>query len=138
VLTAGEVDTPYTRQGRGETLLLLRDNDGRDADNPLAGTLAAEYRVIAPLAPPGFETWVPHRSTDWLRNLLDGLGVERACIVAEARMAPSALSFAASDPLRVQRLALLTDNGAEGTASKPDVRAFTNPTGLSEFLAGSD
>jgi len=75
----GAVETRYQRAGQGTPLILLRAQyAGAD---PLFERLATEFKVIAPelsscRAASGFE--------DWLRGLIDGLGLDQPRVVVAA------------------------------------------------------
>ena len=133
VLTAGGIDTTYARCGSGEPLLLLSER-GDPASDDLARALAARFRVIIPTVDVSRDRWTPRQCAAWLRDLLDGLGIESAFIVAAEGMASSALSFAGSDPLRVRRLAVVDGEFvAEGLGGVP-VGVFGSVAGMQEFL----
>lgn len=116
VLRARGVDTPYTRIGAGETVVLLRAAAGDDVSSSLVASLATRFRVIAPLWPSGVDAASLPESTVWLRDLLDGLGIEQATVVAEGALGPLALSFVLTDPLRVDRLVLLVGDRSGATS----------------------
>lgn len=112
----GVTDTPYHRAGRGAPVVVLAADDPGIA-NALLATLARQFRIIAPDIPtrrssapsthPSFPTW--------LRGFLDGLGLARVALVAEAHFGAAALAFALLEPERVDRLAVIFDAAAEPT-----------------------
>lgn len=107
VLQAGAVVTPYARAGRGAAVLLLRDAPVAElaACRILVG-LAAAFRVTAAGPPPGDRA-------GWLRNLIDGLGLDRPWLVADPSLGGWAREFAADHPERVRGVALLGSGGSQ-------------------------
>ncbi|HEV2130838.1 MAG TPA: hypothetical protein VGR27_07040 [Longimicrobiaceae bacterium] len=108
--------TYYARLGSGEPILVLGSGEARDSlGSFLLVPLAARFRVIAPepLVEDGKATLMLPGSagapafSSWLRDFLDGLGVEQVSIVAEGKLAIPSLCFTLSDPGRVERLVLL-------------------------------
>jgi pimeloyl-ACP methyl ester carboxylesterase len=103
---AGPARTRYLRAGAGATLLLLH-GAGERPEGWLSwiAPLAAHFRVLAPdLAGGGSPPFDPADATAgcvWLRDFLDGLGVESVHIVARAEGAAVAARFAAAYPERV-------------------------------------
>ena len=139
VLCAGGVETTYVRVGAGATVLVLRATDREDAPSPLVLALADRFRVIAPLRPAALAGRGDDAFAAWLRDLLDGLGIDGATILAEGAVAPAALAFALADPLRVRRVALLIDDAGVTVPAPPSVAAFDAATpwpGVVRFLAG--
>lgn len=124
--------TRYHRRGAGRPVLLLvvdpPADPGRDdvavpaaravAWPALADALAARFRTIEPEPPaPGASTFAA-----WLRDFLDGLGVDAAALVAAGRLGEAVLAFADSDAERVARVLLLDEAGAacgSGAAAVP-------------------
>ena len=142
VLTAGGVETTYVRMGMGRTVLVLRSGDRDDRPSPLVAALADRFRVIAPVRPAALRDGGDGASGDafatWLRDLLDGLGLDGATIVAEGAVAVPTLAFALADPLRVRRVALFMDDAALTVPAPPCVAAFDAATpwpGVLRFLA---
>ena len=119
VVQTGAFETPYRRAGRGGPVLLLVGG-GAPAGQRLFDDLARRFRTIAPLLPP----WLagdggPGESFDeWLRGLIDGLGLQRPALVAEADHGPVLLRFAGLDPDRVERIALVLYGPSEGPAEQ--------------------
>ena len=91
VVQVGEVATSYLRCGRGPRRVLV----ALDADERLRllAALAVEHCVIAPL-PPSQATSPPHATAlaGWLRDVLDGLGLQQADVV----LGPDAAALAAA------------------------------------------
>lgn len=113
---AGGAQTAYVRMGRGAPLLFLR---GRRDLLPISGELIRSLvedrfslivpqtiAAIEPVAATGIEQARLGFST-WLRDFLDGLGIERTGLIAEPELGLSALAFAMSMPQRVSLLAML-------------------------------
>ena len=100
---AGPCATDYARAGHGATVLLLTR---QHAEHPLFGALASAFRVIAPELPrhvTGRENEVesPPPFVSWLRDFLDGLGIQRVSLVADELFALEALRFSLAEPTRV-------------------------------------
>lgn len=110
VVQTGAFETSYRRAGTGAPVLLL---DGGDPEigEWLFRSLAARFRVVAPArrdGQAGFEAW--------LRGLIDGLGLDQPAVVAAVADGAALLAFAAIDPLRLRRLALV--EGPPGALSR--------------------
>jgi pimeloyl-ACP methyl ester carboxylesterase len=80
----------------------------------LFGQLSSRFRTVAPVLPAGSEPGPGAGASgrradldDWLRGLIDGLGLERPAVVAGATRGAGLLRFMALDPDRVGRLALV-------------------------------
>jgi len=97
-LQAGPILTPYRRSGTGAPVLLLCR--GALADR-LLGRLAGRRCVIAPELPEG----VPF--TAWLCDVIDGLGLDRPAIVADATFAEAVRAFVRDEPDRVGRVVVV-------------------------------
>lgn len=69
--------------------------------------LPGEPGRSAPNRPP----WDGPAFADWLADVLNGLGIERATLVGISQGAWTALKFAVAQPERVDRLVLLTPGG---------------------------
>ncbi len=144
---AGAVTTYYARFGSGEPILLLGSGGAGDSlGSFLLAPLATRFRVIAPeplvecgrvtLALPG-SAGAPAFST-WLRDFLDGLGVEQVSIVAEGQLAIPSLCFALSDPGRVERLVLLYPDAPEPTPAESVIGEVLHPSGTPLLLLRVD
>jgi hypothetical protein len=113
VVHTGATETAYRRAGSGPPVLLLL-GDGPDSPRAIAliEALAGSCRVIAPESPePAYSAHARRRSGGhavWLRDLMDGLGLVRPCIIADDRFALSALAFTLADPHRAGRLLIAT------------------------------
>jgi len=107
VVWAGGVRTEYLRAGGGAAVLLLvGEYDGPGAME-LIELLSSAFLVIAPSVPRGVAF------ASWLSNVMDGLGIASACVVAETTFFADAERFAAAAEGRVRRVALL-EARAEG------------------------
>jgi pimeloyl-ACP methyl ester carboxylesterase len=111
-------ETRYRRLGRGPTVLLLCAGGIEGAAGALlAASLAERFRVIVPHPPAE-----PHPPvTRWLRELIDGLGLDRPRLVADEALGVAALGFALLDPERVDRLALVRCGARDAAADEPGV-----------------
>lgn len=125
-LHAGGVTTEYRRAGRGATAVLLVEPEWTET---LLSRLAAAFRVLVPEVPAPRPT-----DTDpsgrlafclWLRAFFDGLGVERASLVAGAAHGAGALAFALLEEDLVDRLVLLDAPGS-GALAAADPAARTS------------
>lgn len=105
---AGTIETPYRRAGHGPTLLLLSgEDDGDAADAPLFAVLSTAFRVIAP------RPVMAEDGPAWLRDVMDGLGLTRAILVAAPPFAAAAQACARDDPDRIHRLILMDEDDPE-------------------------
>jgi hypothetical protein len=108
VVWAGGVRTEYLRAGSGAVVLLLvSEYDGPGALE-IIELLSSALLVIAPSVPRG----VPFAS--WLSNVMDGLGIASACVVAERAFFAEAERFAAGAEGRVHRVESLEAKLAGG------------------------
>jgi pimeloyl-ACP methyl ester carboxylesterase len=102
-VVAGETDTPYTRAGRGEPVVILT------ADTDMAARLLTElprrFQAIAP------DPRVHRDFSAWLRGFLEALGLPSASLIVDSAFAPDAIYFALHDPDRVNRMAFIAANG---------------------------
>lgn len=110
LVRADGVEIPYLRAGRGPAVLLLTGISQEDGEEPLPGgrpvleILSLRFRVIAPLrTPPSGPTSGAH----WIRGIIDGLGLERPTVIAEAEQAPLLLRTIARDPERIGAVLIL-------------------------------
>jgi pimeloyl-ACP methyl ester carboxylesterase len=111
VVQTGPTETRYVRAGKGAPVLLLFD-DGAVAAvvSQLLETLASEFRVLLPA--------LTGRGTDfadagqgsfstWLRNFMDGLGVDRFAVITTTSYAEATAVFATTDPDRIRGVVIL-------------------------------
>ena len=101
VVWAGGVRTEYLRAGSGAVVLLLVGEHDGPAALELIEMISSAFLVIAPGVPSGVAF------ASWLSNVMDGLGIASACVVAETTFFDEAERFAASAEGRVHRVALL-------------------------------
>ncbi len=110
LVRADGVEIPYLRAGRGPAVLLLTGMSREEGEEPLPGDgpvleiLSLRFRVIAPLRTPPSG---PTNGAHWIRGIIDGLGLERPMVVAEAEQAPLLLRAIARDPEQIGAVLLL-------------------------------
>lgn len=103
VVHAGGAATPYVRAGEGEVVVLLRAVPcAVIAGSPFFLRMAARRRVIGVTAPPGADV-------RWLRDLIEGLGLDRPELMGERRLARLLLEFAEAHPERASWVTLLDE-----------------------------
>jgi pimeloyl-ACP methyl ester carboxylesterase len=90
----------------------------------------------SPLPPAASPDASPTAQAEALADLLDGLGISRADVLAMSGGVPPALQFAALFPDRTQRMVLLSS--APFTPFAPDEQARPIPTGAYTALLGND
>jgi pimeloyl-ACP methyl ester carboxylesterase len=123
VVQTGAFETSYRRAGSGVAVLLLIMEAEAEIGDWLFGQLSRRFRTIAPVLPAGSQP-VSGASPngagadleDWLRGLIDGLGLEQPALVAGAACGARLLRFMALDPHRVGRLALVQPADPDGMA----------------------
>jgi hypothetical protein len=98
VVQSGGLETPYRRGGSGPVVLLLTLRPGESRDRVFA-RLAGKNRVIEPLSLPPVSRW-----PDWLRGVVDGLGLDRPDLVVDPELEPGILELLRGDPDRYGRL----------------------------------
>jgi hypothetical protein len=115
VVQTATIETIYRRAGRGpQVLLVAADGEGEPLGRALFRTLAERFRVVAPCyVPPEGTGRAPDRAAVgvWLRDVIDGLGLDRPGIVADETFAGAAVEFASAEPDRVGRLAVICRPG---------------------------
>jgi len=101
----------YRRAGAGRPLLLLRASpDSQPLWSELDAALVDTFRVLTPE--------VPAAGVDvaaWLRDFLEGIGVERVTIVAGDSLCIAALEMALLGAEQVERMVLVPAGAASGT-----------------------
>lgn len=131
---AGRVETTYVRAGRGIPVLLVQPGSPATiARSALFVRLAREFRVIAPILMPErvndtrvIEGRVPVR--DWLRGLLEGLGLERPCLVVASSLSGMLRPFLESDGERLAGVAYFLDGWEEAAEEPAELIAFLHWT----------
>jgi pimeloyl-ACP methyl ester carboxylesterase len=126
VVQTGAMETSYRRAGAGCAVLLLTGaGEAMEAGEPdwLFGQLARHFRIIAPILPAGLDggsgrdpAGGGRELEDWLRGLIDGLGLDRPALVAGSPRGAGLLRFMALDPDRVGRVALIHPAAKGGMA----------------------
>ena len=109
VVWADGARTEYLRAGSGAVVLLLTGEYDGPGVLELIELLSSAFLVIAPSVPRGVAF------ASWLSNVMDGLGIASACVVAETTFFAEAERFAAGAEGRVHRVALL-EAGPTGAA----------------------
>lgn len=106
-LHAGPIETHYHRAGHGPALLLLF---AQGLDDPLGAALfhglSAHFRVILPMVPAAVQGaatpgGAPVPASRWVRDLVDGLGLDRPGVVADEPFAGAVLAVMLAAPGRV-------------------------------------
>lgn len=119
VLLTGPTETRFHRAGNGPPLVLLF---AAGPAEPLAAALfaglCAQFRVIAPVLPDGVGDAVP--LSRWLRDLLDGIGVERPWVVADEPLAGAVLAVMMAAPGRIGGAVAIGRDHAEAAETVAD------------------
>ena len=120
------METAYTLQGQGETLVLIHGLGltRQSTWQAIAPVLAQEYRVLSYDLPGHGESPLPDRPptlsslTEQLKNLLDHLKIEKAVLVGFSLGGMINRSFALKYPARVQGLVILNSPHERGDAQQ--------------------
>jgi hypothetical protein len=101
VVQVGAEETLCLRQGTGPVVLLVTTSD--DERHRLLPLLAGVRRVIAPVPPVSVTAGLAdggggRGAAEWLRGVLDGLGVWPPALVVSPAFAATAVVLAAADP----------------------------------------
>jgi hypothetical protein len=125
VVHAGAMETRYRRAGQGPQLLLLATGgEGQREVEWLAGAippLVDRFRVFVPEVP-------ADAGPAWLRGMIDGLGLDRPGVVADATLGELVARFLETDAERLERVAIVHPDGAAGPAPEsPVLRWFRSP-----------
>ena len=140
-VSAGSSDTDYVRAGRGEPPVVLLAAAAPPGGEPeLVAPLAEHFRVVAPCAVATQAAASDGRFVVWLRDFLDGIGLDAVAVVAEPGLTDAALRFAASDPSRVACVVLLGASAPEATGfplltHAPDAGAAATAAAIAPFIA---
>jgi pimeloyl-ACP methyl ester carboxylesterase len=117
VVQTGPTETRYLRAGKGAPVLLLFHGGAVAAvASQLLETLVSEFRLLLPaltgngsdVADAGQESF-----SAWLRNFMDGLGVDRFAVITTISYAEAIAAFATTDPDRIRGGVLLATGSAE-------------------------
>jgi len=129
-ITAGGRETRYIRSGRGRVVLLLSTGGLATVPaDPVLERLGAGFRVIAADIPPGLVEETPAAFTGWVDGVIDGLGLRRAAIVADPRVAPC---LTRPNGFYPDRVALILVVDLEGSTREDDdarLRALLSAAG---------
>jgi pimeloyl-ACP methyl ester carboxylesterase len=111
---AGGEEMHYGRLGTGPSLLLVMPEAADSGYRArLVEALSKRFRVYVPPSPGCGEGGAP--AALLLQRFLDGLGLERVCVVADASCAAEVLWLAQTDPERIERVALVLPEAADPT-----------------------
>jgi hypothetical protein len=132
LVQVGATETRYYRAGRGTPVLVLSRAPSAGSRAPLFAELSRHHCAIAPELPrtPG-DGAVGAPSGDvaaWLRDVIDGLGLERPGLVVDEELALDALELALGDPERVRDLVVLRGGSAGGERQPTRVEAAVEPS----------
>lgn len=94
IVQTGTIETEYRRVGRGPATLLLT-RVAAPARDDLLRRLSEDRLVIQPVELAAVGLW-----EEWLRGVVDGLGLDRPDLVVDADLADLARGFARRDPGR--------------------------------------
>jgi pimeloyl-ACP methyl ester carboxylesterase len=111
VVQTGPVETRYVRAGRGAPVLLLFNDDAAGAAaSQLLEAMVSEYRLVLP-ALDGHGCASSRAGRDsfcaWLRDFMDGLGIDRFAVIAASVYAGAIAAFTATDPDRIEAVIVL-------------------------------
>jgi hypothetical protein len=109
---AGGEEMHYGRLGAGPPVLLVMP-EAADSGVParLVEALSERFRVYVLTSPGCGEGGAP--AALLLQRFLDGVGLERVCVVADASCAAEVLWLARADPERIERVALVLGEAAD-------------------------
>jgi pimeloyl-ACP methyl ester carboxylesterase len=102
----GTREIAYTREGSGDTLVLLTAGPLAEVIGAPAVELARSFRLIRP-ALESLAVDQPAVCATCLRDFMDALGIERAIVIADAQHAPAAQRLAELEPDRIPRVIVL-------------------------------
>jgi pimeloyl-ACP methyl ester carboxylesterase len=111
VVQTGPTETRYVRAGKGAPVLLLLDGGAVAAvASQLLETLVSEFRLLLPALDVhggDFADAGQGSFSMWLRNFMDGLGIDRFAVIATTACADALAAFATTDPDRVRGVVIL-------------------------------
>lgn len=125
VVQAGRVETAYVRAGHGlPVLLLVEGSAGSVAEGALFRALAASFRVIAPSLVDSLRSEEAPRDGEhsiiaWLRDVIEGLGLDRPHLVVSGEMAHRLLDFLGTEADLLGRVAILRPRPHEAGSMAP-------------------
>jgi hypothetical protein len=132
IVQTGAVETRYRRVGQGPQLLLLATAPEPDWMTRAIEPLAQRFRVFVPEVP-AWATEAPWPAAsspagDWLRGLIDGLGLDCPGVVAGSEMTGMLTRFVNTDADRLDRVAVIHHPSASPAPSgDPAVQVFPAP-----------
>jgi pimeloyl-ACP methyl ester carboxylesterase len=130
VVQTGPTETRYLRAGQGAPVLLLFDGGAVAAvASQLLETLVSEFRLLLPaLTGNGIDVADAGQGSfsTWLRNFMDGLGVDRFAVITTISYAEAIAAFATTDPDRIRGVVVL----ATGSPEVADLPASREHLGL--------
>jgi pimeloyl-ACP methyl ester carboxylesterase len=117
VVQTGLTETRYVRAGRGAPVLLLFD-DGAVAAvaSQLLETLVSEFRLLLPALNGNGSDFADAGQgsfSTWLRNFMDGLGIDRFAVIATTSYTDAIAAFATTDPDRIRGVVVLATGNPE-------------------------
>lgn len=137
VVVSNGCETHYRRAGSGAPVLLLLTAADCGAEGRLFQHLARYFRVIAPhLDTCGGDTGPALDSSEWLKGVIEGLGLWSPAVVADDGFALRALAFGLSNPGQIGRLALLVRD-VQAAATSEDRAGEDETYAFEEVLEGS-
>lgn len=114
ILLAGSTETVYHRAGAGSPVILLYYSGLPDPFVVrLFERLALRFRVIAPVRPAEVGNGGQVAISQWLRDLVDGLGLLRVSLVADEGFAAATLGFALAESERVADVVAIVRDRAD-------------------------
>jgi hypothetical protein len=108
VVRTAEGETRYRGAGTGGPVLLLRASPS-DHPDPLFHELSRAMRVVAPLTGPPTGREAAER---WIEGIIEGLGLHRPEVVADAVLAPLLVRLPQGARSLVARVTFLPADGA--------------------------
>jgi hypothetical protein len=142
VVQTGAVETRYRRVGHGPQVLVLATAPEPEWMTRAIEPLSQRFRLFVPEAP----AWVAEApwpagssaASDWLRGLIDGLGLDRPGVVASSEMTGMLTRFVHTDADRLDRVAVIHRAPVPSASGEPGMQLFPAPDGegaLGELVA---
>lgn len=134
VVQTGAVETRYRRVGHGPQVLLLSTAPEPEWMTRAIEPLARRFRLFVPEVPAWVAEapWPPGSSaaSDWLRGLIDGLGLDCPGVIAGSELTGMLTRFVHTDVDRLDRVAVIHRAPVSPSASgEPGVQHFPAPDG---------